>query len=113
MNDEATMKQPHSFHFSTSGNKAPGLLGKVVAFILSLGLFALAFMFSLAALAVVAVVGVLFAGWFWWKTRALRRQLREQGAVFETSESAESGQIIEGEVIRESDAPMADDRRLR
>lgn len=117
MNDQATMKQPNSFYFSTSSNKAPGILGKVVAFIMSLTLFALAFMFSLAALAVVAVVGILFAGWFWWKTRALRRQLREQSVVFETSGRSErpvSGQIIEGEVIRESDAPVAgNDHQIR
>lgn len=114
MNDQATMKQPNSFYFSTSSNKTPGVLGKVVAFIMSVALFALAFMFSLAALAVVAVAGILFAGWFWWKTRAIRRQLREQGVVFETSQRSEGGQIIEGEVIRESDATVAgDDRRLR
>jgi Flp pilus assembly protein TadB len=101
MNDQATMKQPHSFNFSTSSNKPTGFLGKIVAFVLSVGLFALAFMFSLAALAVVAVVGIAFAGWFWWKTRALRRQMREQGVVFETSESPRGGQVIEGEVIRE------------
>lgn len=101
MNDQATMKQPNSFYFSTSSKKPSGFLGKVVAFFLSIGLFALAFMFSLAALAVVAVVGILFVIWFWWKTRALRRQLREQSVVFETSESPRRGQVIEGEVIRE------------
>lgn len=120
MNDQATMKQPHSFYFSTPGTKPTGFLGKIVAFVLSVGLFALAFMFSLAALAVVAVVGIAFAGWFWWKTRALRRQMREQGVVFETSGkpgrpgSSVSGQIIEGEVIRESDTTTVsnNDRRL-
>ena len=117
MNDQATMKQPNSFYFSTSSKKPSGFLGKVVAFVLSVGLFALAFMFSLAALAVVVVVGIAFAGWFWWKTRALRRQMREQGVVFETSGrpgGSVSGQIIEGEVIRESDAPVAsNDRQIR
>jgi len=107
MNEQATMKQPNSFYFSTSSNKAPGILGKVVAFIMSLTLFALAFMFSLAALAVVAVVGILFAGWFWWKTRALRQQLRTASGSSSgpagATRHAGGGHIIEGEAVREND----------
>jgi hypothetical protein len=36
-------------------------------------------MFSLVALAVVAVGGLMLWGWLWWKTRAIRQQIREQG----------------------------------
>lgn len=95
MQDEATMKP----NFSAQGTGTPGLLGKLLAFMLSAALFVLAFMFSLAALAVVAVVGTLFAGWLWWKTRALRKQMQA------ASHTYPGGNIIEGEVLRTTDAP--------
>jgi len=57
--------------------RAPqGPLAKVLAFILSAAFLVLAFMFSLVALAVVAVLGVALGGWLWWKTRTLRKQMR-------------------------------------
>lgn len=112
MNEQATMKQPHFAQFA-AGTKPPGLLAKLLAFLLSATLFVLAFMFSVVALAVVAVVGIGVAGWFWWKTRALRRQMREQGGMASTSahRRAEGGQIIEGEVVREN-APSSGSGRL-
>jgi len=96
MHDEATMKS----NFSAPGTRTPGPLGKLLAFILSTALLVLAFMFSLAALAVVAVAGTLFAGWLWWKTRSLRKQMRAARA-----HSYQGGNVIEGEVIRTADIP--------
>lgn len=112
MNEQATMKQPHFAQFS-AGTKQPGFLAKLFAFLLSATLFVLAFMFSVVALAVVAVVGLGVAGWFWWKTRALRRQMREQGNMASASrpQANGQGQIIEGEVIRE-DNPHAGNGRM-
>jgi len=49
-------------------------------------------MFSLIVLAVVSVLALLIFGYVWWKTRDLRRQLRERPP---------GGRVIEGEVIRE------------
>ena len=82
---------------------APGPLAKLAAFTLSVAFMVLAFMFSLVALAVVAVGGLLLWGWLWWKTRAIRQQIREQSAAQgPMTTDFNDGQIIEGEVIRES-----------
>ena len=62
-----------------------------------------------ALLAVAVVGGLLFWGVMWWKTRELRRRMREQmdnpmqtpfGDV-----PASGGRIIEGEVIRSEQDP--------
>jgi hypothetical protein len=56
-----------------------GPLAKVLAFILSAAFLVLAFMFSLVALAVVAVLGVALGGWLWWKTRACASRCKSCG----------------------------------
>jgi membrane protein implicated in regulation of membrane protease activity len=72
------------------GMQPPSLLGKVVA-IAAAGLLLLAALaFSLVLFAVAAVVALLAGGWIWWKTRALRRQLRERPP---------GGHVIEGEAV--------------
>ncbi len=55
----------------------------------------LAFMFSLVIFAALAVIALLAGSYLWWKTRALRRQMRER---------PRGGRIIEGEVIRDSES---------
>ena len=90
-----------------------GPLAKLAAFVLSAVFLVLAFMFSLVALAVVAVVGILLGGWLWWKTRTLRKQIqqmREEAAQQMGGEQpVRSDQVIEGEFIRE----VPPDQRLR
>lgn len=95
---DSTMNQQKSYRFARPA--AQGFLGRLLAFVLSTALFVLAFMFSLAALAIVAVAGALFAGWLWWKTRAVRKQMREASM----DSSFTEGNVIEGEVVREADA---------
>ena len=91
--------------------RAPqSLIGKLLAFVLSAALLVLGFMFSLAALAVIAVAGLTLGGWLWWKTRALRRHLREKADARQGAPRS-GGQIIEGEVIRDFTVP-ADAGRL-
>ena len=51
-----------------------------------------AFMFSLVILAAVAAVALVAGTYLWWKTRALRRQMRERPP---------GGHVIDGEVIRD------------
>lgn len=85
-----------------------GLLGKMLAFVLSATLLVLGFMFSLVALAVIAVGGLALGGWLWWKTRRLRQQLRQASAT-----TADDGYVIEGEVIRDYEAPAPAGRLLR
>jgi ABC-type bacteriocin/lantibiotic exporter with double-glycine peptidase domain len=103
----AEEKQPG---FSTNGTRprapATGLLGRVVALILGAAFLTLAFMFSLVLLAVAAVAGLLIGGYLWWKSRALRKQMREQ----EREQPSSGARIIEGEVIRDT---VANDKLLR
>jgi len=90
----------------------PGPLAKLAAFVLSAAFMVLAFMFSLVALAVVAVLGVALGGWLWWKTRAMRKQMqqmREAAQQMGGEQPVRSDQVIEGEFIRE----VPPDQRLR
>lgn len=86
-----------------------GLLGKLVAALLTTVLLVVGFMFSLVLLAVVAVLGVIGLGYFWWKTRAIRRVMRERMAASNHGQSV----VIEGEATVIRDAPeAANDHRL-
>lgn len=79
--------------------KLSGLFGRIVAGIAAAGLVIAAFVFSLIVFAIIAAAGLVLGGWLWWRTRALRRQMREHppgGNVVE-------GEVIEGEVVREPD----------
>ena len=78
--------------FSTN---APGLPVKVLTFASAAVLLVVAFMFSLLVFAILATVGVLVWGYLWWKTRELRRQMREQPP---------GGRVIEGEAIRDDES---------
>lgn len=106
--DDSPLHQPKARHFAHGSRQARGPLEKLLTFVLSAGLLVLAVMFSLAALAVVAIAGLVFAGWFWWKTRALRQQVK--GAT--AGSAYRSGHIIEGEVVRTTDAPLGTGKQL-
>jgi hypothetical protein len=71
-------------------------LGKALAFVTGAILLALGFMFSIVLVAVVAVVGLAVGAWFFWKTRHLRKAMREAGAM---RTPAPDGNVIEGEAI--------------
>jgi HAMP domain-containing protein len=55
-------------------------------------LLALGFMFSLIVFAVIAVIGLALWGYVRWKTRKLRRAMREQAA-------GNNGHVIDGEAV--------------
>ncbi len=108
--DQTTSSQPNP----TFGNQPPSLLSKVLAFVIGAGFLVLAFMFSLVALAVIAVLGLGVWGWLWWKTRAIRKQMREQMSESAPMASANrDGLIIEGEVIHKESQPARPERLLR
>lgn len=110
-------------HFQHNGRfvrigRSRGLFGKLLAGLLAVGLIAVSFLFSLAVLAVAVVGGALGWAYLWWKTRALRRQLREQGGMAQTifrqqaandARPEDEGMVLDGEVIRE--VPEEDARR--
>jgi membrane protein implicated in regulation of membrane protease activity len=72
----------------------PGLLGKLVALLVGAGLLVLGFMFSVVLLAIVAFIGSIAFAYFWWKTRALRKAVREQ-----RQPESHTGDVIEGEAV--------------
>lgn len=113
-----TEEQPNAAPHMRLNHPPPSLLSKFIAFILGAGFLVLAFMFSLVALAVIVVVGLGVWGWLWWKTRAVRKQMREQMAEQMNNPTAAAsatrdGFIIEGEVIREESSPPRPERLLR
>jgi len=68
-------------------------------------LFVSAIVFSL-----LLVAGTVAGGWFWWKTRSLRKSLRErvaqrQQAAVRSAAMADdpNGQVLDGDFIRETD----------
>lgn len=87
-----------------TGSKA-GLLQKLLALLVGAVLLILGFMFSVVVLAVVAVLGAIGFGYFWWKTRALRKAMRERppAAVFDEETVIIDGEarVVEGELLIE------------
>ena len=59
-------------------------------------LLVLGFMFSLVLLGILLVVGFALGAWFFWKTRHLRKAMREANA---TAAPAADGTVIEGEAV--------------
>ena len=94
MNPEQSTQSPRGDR--SFGTQPPGLIGKILAGILSAAFLVVAFMFSLVALAIVASGAILLGGWLWWKTRQMRKVFNEQAA----RHAEAGGHVIEGEVIR-------------
>ena len=95
-----------------SGRPPSGPLGKVAAAIVGVLAIAAGLMFSLVFVVVIAVVGIVVWAYFWWKTRDLRRRLREQSAQAPFGQPGEAApgesDVIEGEAVRVVD----EDKRL-
>src|SRR5712692_2721648 len=75
---------------------ASGSLGKVLTFATGAVLLVVGLMFSLLVFVLVATAAVLILALLWWKTRKIRRQIRERPL---------DGRIIDGEVIRNHTHP--------
>lgn len=83
-------------------------MSKAVALIVTALLIVFGLMFSVLFLTVIATAGVIAFGYLWYKTRALRRLMRENtramnGAANDADafkDEVFKGEIIEGEVIR-------------
>lgn len=96
----------------------PNLLQRALAVILTAALVTLGLMFSALLFAVLLVAVLLGGCYFWWKTRAVRRQMRQmQDAVREfqaqsaaMERDAFRGAAFEGEII-EGEAVHVDTRR--
>lgn len=77
----------------------PGPLARILAAIVLALLLGLGFMFSLVLLALIPFVAFAVWAWFWWKTRELRKLMREQGPGFSMGGPAMGGAPMRGEVI--------------
>lgn len=76
-------------------------LRKVVALVTTVALFGVALMFSAVLVAIIAVIGAIAWAYLWWKTRTVRKQMREfQASATERAEMASNDAVFEGEVIR-------------
>ncbi len=81
--------------------KLPRLLRKIVALIVAAAALTLVLMFSAVLLAVIFVVGTIAWAYLWWKTRAMRKQMREfQARAMQREQTASNDAVFEGEVIR-------------
>ena len=66
------------------------MVRNVLALLTGIIALILGFMFSVVFLSVVAVLGLAIWGYVWWKTRALRKSMKQQ---------ASDGHVIDGEAI--------------
>lgn len=65
---------------------------KLVSLIAGIALLALGLMFSVVLLVVLAVAGLAVWGYLWWKTREIRRVLRERPV-----HAGAGGRVFDGE----------------
>ena len=95
---------------------APSLLAKVLAVVIGAALLVVGFAVSLVMLAVVLGAGIVIGGFVWWKTRDLRKQIREQviraQQTHEQQVRERAGQRMDiGDVIE--DVEFHDEDRLK
>ena len=86
---------------SNTTAKSPGLLRKTGAIVATAALAGVALMFSAVLLALVLSIGTVAFAYMWWKTRELRKQMRNlppRGATMEAE--VFEGEVIEGEAVR-------------
>jgi membrane protein implicated in regulation of membrane protease activity len=77
-------------------------LQRIIGALLGLALFVAAFVFASLFLAFAAAVALVIWGWLWWRTRRLRRELRER-----------QGEVIEGEYRVEHEIRRVEERSGR
>jgi len=101
-------------------SRPPGLLSRIVGIAVGTVVIAASLLVSVAVFAVLLVVGLVVGGYLWWRTRDLRRQVREQMQAAAEGRAppgpggwpgrpgtpgASDGRVIEGDFIREVDEP--------
>lgn len=93
-------------NFDPSSRQPKGPFAQALTLIIGVIVLGLSLMFSLVVFAVIAVLGLVVGVYFWWKTRAIRTQLRQQmqepmrGQGGPRTEVPEPGDVIEGEAVR-------------
>ena len=95
--------------------KSPSLLRRAGTVVAATAVAGVALMFSAVLLVAVATIGTAAFAYLWWKTRHMRRQMREQmknfpppGAGVEREVfrgEVYEGEVIEGEATRVDESP--------
>lgn len=75
------------------------LIGRVFALIASVALIVMGLMFSVVLIAFIVGAALIAWGYLWWKTRALRKQMRERMAAEQRYSEVFKGEVFEGEII--------------
>ncbi len=84
--------------------KPPGLLRKLAALAVAVVLVGLVLMFSAVLLVIILIVGAIAFAYLWWKTREVRKLMREFSRNGMTREAKASNDgVFEGEAIRVAD----------
>lgn len=91
-----------------SAVRPPGLLRKTTAIMTTIALAGVALMFSAILLTSILIIAAIGGIYVWWKTRELRRQMRDfhpfpENKTFRSdvfAREAVSEKVIEGEAIR-------------
>ena len=87
-----------------------GLLGRIIATVVTLVAGVGLLMFSMVVFAVLLTIGLGFGAYLWWKTRSLRQAVRAQMAEIDRTSQAVtrtanvSATVIEGEYVRLDEA---------
>jgi len=85
--------------------KSSGLLRKLGALIVTVAMVGLVLMFSAVLFAIIIVAGTIAWAYLWWKTRELRKQMRNfPPREVKREEEMGDGEVFEGEVIRVVDS---------
>jgi len=81
--------------------KSSSLLRKLMTLIMAVAILALVVMFSVVLLTIIVVVGASAWVYLWWKTRTLRKQMRDMPRNEMHWDAKRSDDaMFEGEVIR-------------
>ncbi len=106
-------------YIAYTSSSSPSLLRKTVALVIAAAVAAAMLMFSAVVLAVMLILGLIAAAYVWWKTREVRRMMKQfraqaanDGTAFRAGTFRESGfgaeaakgEIIEGEATRVHEA---------
>lgn len=97
-------------YISYSSARPTTLLRKAVTIVGALALAGVALMFSAVLLVFLLIFGALAFAFVWWKTRGLRKQMREQMKNFPSPDTNMESEVFRGEVI-EGTAVRVDTKR--
>jgi len=88
-------------YLTNSSSRPPSVLRKAGAMVATVALAGVALMFSAVLLTLVLSIGAMAFAYLWWKTRDLRKQMRNMPPRDATMETEVfEGEVIEGEAVR-------------